>query len=156
MQWSYDPPYTIHYKGCEFDLIEVLLNLSLFMCLHWVCSLTFPWLCPQCSYNAHDLPHWVDSTHPPLCSYPTPHPPLSLRQKPRVPHWDHSTTWVLQYHSTTVASFGLRCPMQWFTNPPLLVDHNCGIGANFYNRGFDDIKYTIPMCPIKNAQINRF
>ena len=170
MQWSYDPPYTIHYKGCEFELIAAQLVTIYVLALgdrFALCeNLTFPWLCPQYSYNAHDLPHWVDSTHPPLCSYPTPHPPLSLRQKPRVPHWDHSTTWVLQYHHsttwvlqyhrTTVASFGLRCPMQWFTNPPLLVDHNCGIGTNFYNRGFDDIKYSIPMCPIKNAQTNRF
>ena len=164
MQWSYDPPYTIHYKGCEFDLTEVLLNLSLFTCLHWVTDL----LCVRILHfpdSVHNvvIMHMISRTGwtPPILHYaailiPTPHPPLSLRQKPRVPHWDHSTTWVLQYHSTTVASFGLRCPMQWFTNPPLLVDHNCGIGANFYNRGFDDIKYTIPMCPIKNAQINRF
>ena len=52
MQWSYDPPHTIHYKGYEFDLIEALLNLSLFMCLHWVTDL----LCVR-------ILHFPDSVH---------------------------------------------------------------------------------------------
>ena len=160
MQWSYDPPHTIHYN--EFDLIEALLNLSLFTCLQWVTDLLCVkiWHFPDSVHNVVIM-HMISRTGwtPPILHYAAILRLILHYHCDKSPEYHIGTTVPHEYyiyHSTTVASFGLRCPMQWFTNPPLLVDHNCGIGANFYNRGFDDIKYTIPMCPIKNAQINRF
>ena len=110
MQWSYDPPYTIHYKGCEFDLTEVLLNLSLFTCLHWVTDL----------FSVRIL-HFPDSVHnivimhmisrtgwtPPILHYAAILRLILHYHCDKSPEYHIGTTVPHEYYSTTVPQLPL-------------------------------------------------